>query len=247
MTIETINDRRGIERIGKIVGETIRLMKKKIEPGMTTKELDQIAAEYLATYGAFSAPQAHLDFPGVTRISVNEEAVHGIPSDRVIQAGDMVTVDVTAELDGYIADSAFTILVPPTTPLQRKLRDCTKTAFKKALGVAKAGQPINLIGKAIEREVRRYGFSVMIELSSHGVGRAIHEPPSIPSYYDKRLTQKLEDGMVITIEPIISATTNWSRDHDDGWTVSSRDGSLTAHHEHTLIITKGRPVVVTAV
>jgi methionyl aminopeptidase len=126
------------------------------------------------------------------------------------------------------------------------LRDCTKSAFKKALRVAKAGQPINLIGKAIEKEVRRYGFSVMMELSSHGVGRDIHEPPSIPNYFDKRLTQKLTDGLVITIEPIISATTNWSRDHADGWTIASRDGSLTSHYEHTIIITQGRPIVVTA-
>lgn len=246
MTIETQNDRRGIERIGKIVGETIGLMRKSIEPGMTTAELDHIAADYLATYGARSAPMLRKNFPGTTCISVNEEAVHGIPSNRVLKAGDMVTVDVTAELDGYIADSAFTILIAPSTPLQRRLRDCTKTAFKRALNVAKAGQPINLIGKTIEREVRRYGFSVMIELCSHGVGRDIHEPPNIPSYFDKRLTEKLTDGMVITIEPIISATTNWSRELDDGWTICSRDGSLTSHYEHTIIITQGRPIIVTA-
>ena len=247
MTIENQQDLIGMQRVGRIVGETLREMQHQARPGMTTAALDTVAQEHLAKHGARSAPQLLYDFPATACISVNDEAVHGIPGPRILRPGDVVTFDVTAEKDGYIADAAITIVLSPITPMKRRLRDCARAAFDKALEVAKAGQPVNVIGKAIESEVQRQGFTVMVELSSHGVGRAIHEAPTVPNFYVPTATTPLTEGMVITIEPIIGAGSCWSKEQKDGWTISTADGSLSAHHEHTIMITKDTPVILTEI
>lgn len=246
MTVESERDLVGLRKAGRVVALALREMRESLEPGMTTAELDAVGARVFERHGARSAPRLMKGFPGVNCISVNDEAVHGIPGEREIQPGDLVKIDVTAELDGYVADAAVTVAVPPAPPVHEELRDCAELAFERAAAVARAGRPINKIGRVVETAVRRRGFAVMSELRSHGVGRAIHEPPTIPNDYERRLSSPLREGLVITIEPIISSGSPWTVDGGDGWTIKSSDGSPVAHHEHTLVVTKGRPLVLTA-
>ena len=243
MTVESEKDLAGLRRVGRVVGLALREMRENLEPGMTTGELDGVGAGVFERLGARSAPQLVYGFPGVNCISVNDEAVHGVPGDRVIEPGDLVKIDVTAELGGYIADAAVTVALPP---MNDELRECAEFAFGRAASVVRAGRPINKIGRVVETAGRRRGFTVLTELSSHGVGRAIHEPPTIPNYHDRLLRTELTEGLVITVEPIISAGSSRTVEGGDGWTIKTADGSPAAHHEHTIAVTKGSPIVLTA-
>ena len=155
-------------------------------------------------------------------------------------------LDVTAEKDGYVADAARSVVVGEAGAIARKLAACAHAAFEKGAAAARAGNPVNAIGRAVEREVRARGFSVIRGLEGHGTGRTIHEPPSVPNYFDERQTDLLTEGLVLTIEPIICAGSGAAYTDRDGWTIRTRDGSLAAHHEHTLVITSGRPILLTA-
>ena len=246
MSIETEEELNGLLMAGKVVRKTIEKMKSYVEPGITTAELDRVGANVFAEFGARSAPTLANGFPGSTLISVNDEVVHGIPGDRVIRPGDLVTIDVTAELNGFIADAAESVVVSPASSLHLKLCECTRTSFEKAIRSARAGRPINAIGKAVEKEVRSRGFSVIPALSGHGIGRVIHEDPSVPNYEEPSLSQPLTEGLVITIEPIITSGSGRIYDDRDGWTVKTRDRAPAAHYEHTVVITKDRPILLTA-
>lgn len=246
MTIETEDDVVALKRIGRIVSYVLQEMLDAAEPGMTTRELDAIGEQLLARHGARSAPQLTYDFPGATCISINEQAAHGIPGDRVIRAGDVLNVDVSAELDGYFADTGGTKVVPPTNPQKTRLCHATRTALEHAMKQARAGQPINGIGAAIQRTAKTYGFKIIENLGSHGVGRALHEEPeSIAGYFDPADRRILKEGMVITIEPFLSTKSRIVTETDDGWTLVGTHGNLSAQYEHTMIITKGDPIVVT--
>lgn len=248
MTIENQADVEGLQRIGRIVASVLQRMLDALEPGMTTAELDALGARWLEEQGARSAPQLSYDFPGATCISINEEAAHGIPGPRVIRAGDVVNVDVSAELGGYFADTGGTRVVPPGNPLKTRLCHATRQALEEAMKQARAGARINRIGQAIERTARAYQFKVIENLASHGVGRSLHEEPgTIPGYYDARDTRVLKEGMVITIEPFLSTKSRVVEEADDGWTLRGVPGNLSAQYEHTMIITRGAPVVVTRV
>jgi methionyl aminopeptidase len=246
MTVESERDLAGLRGVGRVVGLALREMRQSLEPGMTTGELDAIGARVFERHGARSAPQLMKGFPGVNCISVNDEAVHGIPGERVVEPGDLVKIDVTAELDGYVADAAVTVAVPPGPSVHDELKGCAELAFERAAAVARAGRPLNKIGRVVETAVSRRGFAVLTELRSHGVGRTIHEPPTIPNYYERLLRAPLREGLVITIEPIISSGSGWTVEGEDGWTIKTSDGSPAAHHEHTIVVTKGRPLVLTA-
>ncbi|MFT3665417.1 type I methionyl aminopeptidase [Piscinibacter sp.] len=246
MTIETQDDVTALKRIGRIVSLVLQRMLDAAEPGMSTRELDQFGARLLEAHGARSAPRLTYDFPGATCISINEEAAHGIPGDRIIRAGDVLNVDVSAELDGYFADTGGTRVLPPTTAQKTRLCHATRTALAEAMKGARAGQPINRIGAAIERTARAYGFKVIENLGSHGVGRALHEAPEhIAGYFDASDTRLLQEGMVITIEPFLSTKSRIVHETADGWTLAGASGNLSAQYEHTMIITKGAPIVVT--
>lgn len=246
MTIESQDDVDALKRIGRIVSFTLQRMLEAAEPGMTTREIDLIGERLLDEHGARPAPRLTYNFPGATCISINEEAAHGIPGDRVIRAGDVLNIDVSAELGGYFADTGGTTVVPPGTPLKTRLCHATRTALAEAMKGARAGQPINGIGAAIERTAKAYGFKVIENLGSHGVGRALHEAPEhIPGYFDPADSRKLEDGMVITIEPFLSTRSRIVNETSDGWTLVGAKGNLSAQYEHTMIITKGAPIVVT--
>ena len=246
MTIETQDDVVALQRIGRIVSLVLQRMLDAAEPGMSTRELDRIGARLLEAHGARSAPQLAYNFPGATCISINEEAAHGIPGDRIIRAGDVLNVDVSAELDGYFADTGGTTVVPPTTAVKTRLCHATRTALAEAMKSARAGQPINGIGAAIERTAKAYGFKVIENLGSHGVGRSLHEEPEyITGYFDPSDRRVLQEGMVITIEPFLSTKSRIVTEASDGWTLAGVRGNLSAQYEHTMIITKGAPIVVT--
>lgn len=246
MSIESEADLRGLTQIGRIVALALLEMQKQARPGMTTGELDAIGAAVLASHGARPTPRETYNFPAAVCISVNEEAVHGVPGARVIQPNDIVKIDVTADLDGYVADAARTLTFNRASRVAKRLAQCARSAFLQALSAATAGRETREIGRVVEHEVRRYGFSVMRQMFGHGVGREIHEAPSIPSYDEPRCRDRLTEGLVVTIEPIIAAGNGRCVDKEDGWTVVAADGSLTAHHEETIIITRGRPIILTA-
>jgi methionyl aminopeptidase len=246
MTIETEDDVVALKRIGRIVSRVLHEMLDMAEPGMTTLELDTLGGQLLERHGARSAPRLTYDFPGATCISINEEAAHGVPGSRVIRAGDVLNIDVSAELDGYFADTGGTRVVPPTNPQKTRLCHATRTALTEAMKQARAGQPINGIGAAIQRTAKTYGFRVIENLGSHGVGRALHEAPEhIPGYFDPTDERLLGEGMVITIEPFLSTKSRVVTETSDGWTLVGARGNLSAQYEHTMIITRGQPIVVT--
>jgi methionyl aminopeptidase len=246
MTIASQEELRGLRAIGKIVRATLDEMSKAVRPGVTTAELDGVGASVMAARGAESSPPKVYHFPGTACISVNDEVVHGIPGSRTLREGDIVKIDVTAEKDGFVADAAVTVEVGTVARQASALAKCAEEAFHQALKVAKAGNGISEIGRAVEREVRRSGFSVVKELCGHGVGRTIHEAPHVLNYYDPRVGTVLTDGLVITIEPIIAAGSGQVVQLADGWTIRTMDRSLSAHFEHTIAITKGEPTILTA-
>ena len=246
MSVESEKDLAALRRVGRVTRLTLERMRASVRPGITTAELDDIGRSVMEEHGARSAPRLFYRFPGWTCISINDQVVHGVPGSRVIREGDLVTLDATPELDGYVADAAITVAVPPVSPLARALCECAEAAFYKAAALARPGAPLSLLGGAVEREVKRRGFRVLRELSGHGTGRRIHEPPSVLNYHDARVRTRLTDGLVIALEPLIAATTSRTRALPDGWTVSSEDGSLTAHFEHTLVVRRGEPLLLTA-
>lgn len=246
MSIQSSTDFDGLAEAGRIVRLALVELKKQVRPGVSTAELDAVAAEIFRSNGARSAPKASYGFPGEACISVNEEAVHGIPGERIICEGDLVKLDVTVEKNGYVADAAITVGVSPVSEQKLRLLRSARGAFYAAIAIARAGRRVNEIGRVVEREVRRDGFSVIRELSGHGVGRSIHEEPDVPNYYEPRLRAVLTEGLVITIEPIIAEKSGMVVEETDGWTIRTADRSPSAHYEQTMIITRGRPILLTA-
>jgi methionyl aminopeptidase len=231
---------------GVVVRRVLEAMKQEARPGVTTGELDSIGAEIIKENGARSAPATVYGFPGSNCISVNEEAVHGVPGNRALREGDLLKLDVTVEKDGFMADAAETIAVGTVTQEGQRLITCVHRAFEKAMLVARAGFRISEIGRVVEREVRQDGFAVIRELGGHGIGRTIHEEPRIPNYPDPEARQVLTEGLVIAVEPIISAGSGRAILARDGWTMRTADRKPAAHYEHTIIVTRGAPVLLTA-
>lgn len=247
MTVETERDIDGLKRVGSIVAAVLREMLDAIEPGMTTAELDGLGKNLLDRHGARSAPQLQYRFPGATCISVNEEVAHGVPGPRVIEPGDVVNIDVSAELDGYFADTGGTRVVPPSTPTKDRLCRAAKLALEAAVAQARAGNRLNMIGKAAERVAKAHELRIVKNLAGHGVGRSLHEEPdAIVGYFEPRDPRELREGMVIAIEPFLSTKSTMVQEAGDGWTLVGARGSLSAQYEHTVIVTRGAPIVLTA-
>ena len=246
MSIETPDDLAGMREAGRVTRLTLDALERHVRPGVTTAELDAVAADVLRTHGGRSAPAIVYGFPGTVLISVNDEVVHGIPGQRRLLRGDLVKLDVTVEKNGYVADAARTVVVERGSETAHRLADCARSALQAALDVARAGTLVREIGRVVTAEVRRQGFTVVRGLTGHGIGRTIHESPSVPNEPDPWQRDVLTEGLVLTIEPMISAGTSRVSQDADGWTLRTRDGSLAAHCEHTLVIGRGAPLVLTA-
>jgi methionyl aminopeptidase len=246
MSIDSEKDLEGLRQIGRVVARCLRYMQSKLEPGITTRELDDLGGRFLETQGARSAPKLTYNFPGYTCISVNEEAAHGIPGSKILKAGDLVNIDVSAELNGYFADTGGSAIIPPETKLHQRICTVAKRALESAIREARAGAAFNRIGYAIESEAVKNGFTVIKNLGSHGVGRALHEEPGfIAGFYDKNDKRVLKKNQVITIEPFISSGAREVVESGDGWTLVTNPGIFTAQYEHTIVITEGRPLIMT--
>jgi methionyl aminopeptidase len=246
MSINRPEELAAMKAAGAVVRLMLEAMRRAVRPGISTAKLDEIGAAVMRRHGARSAPAMVYNFPGVNCISINEQAVHGIPGKRELREGDLVKLDVTVEKDGFMADAAVTVPVGAVSEEKRRLIACAEQAFRKAMLVARAGFRVSDIGRMVEREVRRNGFSVIRELGGHGIGRTIHEEPRVPNYADPDAKEILSDGLVITVEPIIAAGSGRAMVEKDGWTVSTADRRASAHYEHTLVITNGAPILVTA-
>lgn len=246
MTIDSADDLEGLRRAGRVVANAIAEVRWMIRPGLTTAAVDAVVGDVLTKHRARSAPKLFVGFPGNACIAVNDQAVHGVPGDRHIRAGDLVKVDVTAELDGYVADAAISIPMPSAPDQRRRLADCAASALDKAISVARPGATLRELGRAVEDEVHRFGFTVLREVGGHGVGRTMHESPHVPNWGDPSARSKLREGLVIAIEPIIAAGGRALVKDRDGWTLRTTDGSSSAHCEHTIVVTQGAPIVLTA-
>ena len=246
MSIVSQAQLRALRVIGRVVRQALSAMRERVSPGVSTRELDEVAARVLQEHGARSASKLVYNFPGSACISVNEEIVHGVPGNRLVAAGDVVKLDVVAEKDGFVADAALTVVVPTGSAECLRLAACAESAFVRALEAARVGNCVNDIGRAIEDEVHDQGFSIVRELTGHGVGRTVHERPTIPNYFDPRFRHRLTEGLVLAIEPIISAGSGRMIASPDGWTVLTADGAPSAHHEHTLVVTRDEPILLTA-
>jgi methionyl aminopeptidase len=246
MTIEGVDDLDGLRRIGAIVAEARDRMLRELREGVTTAELDEVATEIFRRTGARSAPKLAYDFPGATCISVNDAVAHGIPSTRTrLRAGDLVNIDVSAELDGYWADTGASAGVGRVSARAQELVDTTRRAQREAMQEARAGRPLRNIGRAVERRARKHGFRVIGTLGGHGVGRNIHEEPHVANTYDGRDRTILWEGLVITVEPFLTTGATTVYEDRDGWTLRTPDRSLGAQFEHTLVVTHGEPIVLT--
>lgn len=246
MIIQNEKDLESLKKVGKVVSVVREAMKAATVPGITTLELDMIAKDLFEEHGAVSAPKHDYDFPGYTCISVNDEVAHGIPGDRVIQDGDLVNIDVSAMLDGYYADTGISFVCGTGNEELEKLCKCAEDAFYAGLKKAKAGSKMNQYGKAVSNEARKNGFTIIENLTGHGIGRSIHEEPDhVVNTFDPWETEIFKNGMVVALEPFVSTKAREVVEGGDGWTYKTPDGSLVAQCEHTVVITKGEPIILT--
>jgi methionyl aminopeptidase len=236
-----------MRKAGRVVAETISLITKSIEPGMKTRDLDILASKHIAQLGAEPSFKGYRGFPATICTSINEEIVHGIPGTKVIRDGDIVSIDVGAIIGGYHGDSAVTVGVGQISRQARDLISATRTALDKGIEMAQAGNRIGDISWAVEGYATPLGYGVVREYVGHGIGHALHEEPSIPNFGDPDKGPLLIPGMVIAIEPMLNIGGWKTRQLPDKWTVVTADGSLSAHFEHTVLISKEGPQVLTSV
>lgn len=246
MTVESQQEVEALREIGRIVALTIKEMKQQACVGMTTKTLDEIGGRVLKQYGAVSAPKQIYNFPGNTCISINHEIAHGVPGDRKIKPGDLINIDVSAEKNGFFADAGHSFQIPPFNKKMTKLCRHTHETMMQVIQSLKHGVRLNEVGRIIQAEAARGGYQIIENLCSHGIGRSLHEEPlEIFPTYDKSDRRILTEGLVITIEPFLSTGARYAYEAEDGWTLSLPDNSYAAQFEHTIIITKDKPIILT--
>ena len=247
MTADSEKDIKHLKIIGHICAETLRKMMDATRAGMTTHELDEIGREFLEAEGARSAPQVAYDYPGATCISVSPVIAHGIPNDYVLHEGELIHIDVSAELDGYYADTGASLVVSKRDRNFEKLLDATKGTLKKALRVAKAGNPLSSIGQTVHQEANKRGYNVIYDLTGHGIGRKLHEDPKeIYNFYNPRDKRVLHEGLVLAVEPFLTTGVGRVTEMKDGWSLRTSDNAIAAQFEHTIIVTKNQPIILTA-
>ena len=230
---------------GRIVATILEKLRGALRPGLKTRELDDLAASELTRLGARSSFRGYRGFPAHLCVSINEELVHGIPGERVLQEGDLVSLDFGAIYQGFQGDAAITVGLGEISPQTKELVATTENALKAGIDAARTGARLGDVSAAIQHYAESRGFSVVREYTGHGIGRQMHEEPQIPNFGEPNTGPELKKGMTLALEPMVTAG-NWpTRVGSDGWTVSTADGSLCAHFEHTLAITDGRPEVLT--
>ncbi|WP_105384221.1 type I methionyl aminopeptidase [Neorhizobium alkalisoli] len=248
MVISTEDELAKLKEIGRLCAQAMEAMGKALEPGITTRELDDIGRRILENAGAQSAPETCYQFPAATCISVNEEVAHGIPGDRVINAGDLVNIDVSAVKDGFFGDTGASYAVPPVKREIEKLCRDGRRALWTGLQQVKSGKPIAGIGNAIGSFAKKNRYTLITNLSSHGIGRSLHEEPKeVPTWPDPDEDRILEEGLVFTVEPFLSMGANWAEDGGNGdvWTLYSDPKAPTVQYEHTVVVTRNGPLILT--
>ncbi|GHE71382.1 type I methionyl aminopeptidase [Roseivirga thermotolerans] len=247
MSISKESELEGMKRVSEVVATTLRLMREHAKVGMSTKELDNFGGEILKSHGAKSAPYETYGFPGYSCISVNEEAAHGIPSDqKILKEGDLVNIDVSAELDGFWADNGGSFILGKDIHNHQPLVDASRDILHKAIHSIKGGVKISDIGYLIETEAKKSGFKVIKNLAGHGVGRSLHEAPEdILNYRVKTNRERFRKNTTVAVETFISTQSTVAVQLNDGWTLVGNRGGYVTQHEHTILITDGEPVILT--
>lgn len=235
-----------MRRAGRITALALRKMGEVLQPGMTTAELNEIAETTIRSFGATPAFLNYRGYPATACISLNEEVVHGIPGPRTVKTGDLVSVDLGAIVDGWYADAAYTFPVGEVSALAKELMQAGQGALDAGIAAAKVGNRIRDIGAAIFDYANARGFSVVRDLSGHGIGRRLHEEPHVPNYPDRHGTLVLQPGMTLAIEPMVNAGGHEVQLLEDGWTFITRDVGLSVHYEHTVLIREDGPEILTA-
>jgi methionyl aminopeptidase len=248
MSITKPSDLIGMQKASEAVAFTLKEMRNYAQPGMTTKQLDNYGGQLLRDLGAKSAPYLTYGFPGWTCISINNEFCHGIPSDKaVLREGDLINIDVSAELDGFWSDNGGSFVLGADINNHQKLVDASKQILYKAIHNVKGGVRLSDIGFLIETEAKRKGYKVIRNLTGHGIGRGLHEEPGeIANYSDRFNLTRFKKNSVVAIETFISTTSTYAKTTNDGWTMIGNKGGFMAQHEHTIVVTDGEPIVLTA-
>ena len=245
ITIKSAAEMDAMRKAGAVVGATLTLLKRSVEPGITTRELDNIAYKSITGHGATPAFKGYRGFPGSICASVNEEIVHGIPGKRVLKEGDIIKMDVGATIGGFIGDAAVSVAVGQVSQEALDLMEATQLSLEQGINAARPGNRIGDIGYAVQTFSEARGYGVVREFVGHGIGRFLHEDPQVPNYGQAGRGQLLRAGMCIAIEPMLNVGDWHTRILDDQWTVVTADGSLSAHFEHTIAITEDGPEILT--
>ena len=239
-------DINGLKAAGKVCAQAMKLMMESAKPGMTTAELDKIGEDFLNQQGAKSAPRVMYNFPGGTCISIVPVIAHGIPNEHVLQDGELINIDVSAELNGYFGDTGASMVVGTSKPEYEKLLEATQSTLEKVLSVVRTGKPLNLIGKTVQEEAAKHGYNPIFDLTGHGIGRQLHDKPSAVYNFHKPDDRRLlENGLVLAIEPFLTTGKGHVVEKSDGWSLKTVDNTIAAQFEHTVIITKGEPIILT--
>lgn len=245
MVLKTKAELETMRRAGKIVAALLALMEKEARPGVTTKTLDAVAERFIRSQGAEPAFKGYHGYPATICASVNEEVVHGIPGDRLLQDGDIVGIDVGVKLDGYFSDAARTFPIGKVDAESLKLIEVTREAMNRGIAMAVEGNRLSDISHAVQKHAEKHGFGVVRKYTGHGIGRALHEEPQVPNFGRPNQGPKLVEGMALAIEPMLNAGTHDVRELADGWTVVTGDGRRSAHFEQSIVVGRDRPEVLT--
>jgi len=232
---------------GSIAAQALLLVAQAVRPGVRTQELDSIARRFITKSGAEPSFLGYNGYPAAICASVNDEVVHGIPGERVLKEGDIVSIDLGAKYKGFHGDCAITVGVGEITREAKRLIEVTEKSFYAGMNAFREGNRLVNISEAVQKTAESEGFSVVRELVGHGIGRKLHEEPSVPNFVSKNRGPRLEAGMVLAIEPMINSGAKETYTRADGWTVCTKDGKLSAHYENTVALTKNGPVILTAV